>query len=135
MRSMTSRPLALCTGDVIGILAPSWCGPARYPATFARGVQFLKAQGFEVTVARHTLGEAGYVSGSPEERVADIHQLFGDPSVKAIIAAIGGGHSCQLLPLLDWDLIEQHPKIFMGFSDLTVLNLAIHRRTGMITFN
>jgi muramoyltetrapeptide carboxypeptidase LdcA involved in peptidoglycan recycling len=55
--------------------------------------------------------------------------------VKAIIAAIGGDHSCHLLPLLDFGLIRDHPKIFMGYSDITVLNVAIWKETELVTFN
>lgn len=132
---MTVKPPALAAGDTIGIVAPSWCGPARYPGRVERGAKFLRSQGYEVIVAPHAYGKDDYVSGTPEERVADIHQMFADESVRAIVAAIGGAHSCHLLPLLDWSLIGRHPKIFMGFSDISVLNLAIHRRTGLITFN
>jgi muramoyltetrapeptide carboxypeptidase len=126
---------ALRPGDTIGIISPSWCGPATFPHRAERGAQYLESRGYHVRFAPHARGEKGYLSGTPEERADDIHQLFADPEVKAIIAAIGGDHSCQLLPLLDWNLIGRHPKIFMGYSDVTVLNLAIHARTGLVTFN
>jgi len=131
---MAIKPPALRPADTIGILAPSWCGPAIYPRRVERGVKFFESLGYRVVVARHTFGRRGVVSGTPEERVADIHDLFTDKSVRAIISAIGGGHSCHLLPTLDWALIEQNPKIFMGFSDITVLNLAMYERTGLCTF-
>jgi muramoyltetrapeptide carboxypeptidase LdcA involved in peptidoglycan recycling len=83
----------------------------------------------------HALNQLGFVSDIPQNRVDDIHSMFGDPEVKAIVAAIGGDHSCHLLPLLDFDLIRQNPKIFMGFSDVTVLNVAIWVETGLVTFN
>ena len=57
------------------------------------------------------------------------------PGVRLVLAAIGGDHSCHLLPLLDFDLIAENPKIFMGFSDITVLNVAIQCETGLVTFN
>ena len=77
----------------------------------------------------------GYVSDIPERRAEDINRMFADPEVKAILTSIGGDHSCHLLPWLDWDLIRFNPKIFMGFSDITVLNIAIWHRTGLVTFN
>jgi muramoyltetrapeptide carboxypeptidase LdcA involved in peptidoglycan recycling len=86
-------------------------------------------------VGPHAFGRRGHLSGTPEERAADIHGFFADPTVRAVVAAIGGDHSCHLLPLLDWDLIRRHPTILVGFSDVTVLNLAIHARTGLVTFN
>jgi muramoyltetrapeptide carboxypeptidase LdcA involved in peptidoglycan recycling len=70
-----------------------------------------------------------------QNRVADLHELFRDPEVRLILAAIGGDHSCHLLPLLDFALIREHPKLFMGFSDITVLNVAIWKETGLVTFN
>lgn len=129
------KPPLLRPGDTIGIIAPSWCGPATFPHRVERGKRFLEALGYRVVVAPHTYGRRGYVSGTPEERAADIHQLFSDPTVGAIIAAIGGDHSCHLLPLLDWELIRRHPTIFTGFSDVTVLNLALYAHTGLTTFN
>jgi muramoyltetrapeptide carboxypeptidase len=126
---------ALRPGDTIGIIAPSLGGPATFPYRVERGAQFLESLGYRVVLAPHARGSRGYVSGTPQERAADIHALFADPAVGAIIAAIGGDHSCHLLPLLDWDLLRRHPTILMGFSDVTVLNLAIYTRTGLTTFN
>lgn len=126
---------ALRPGDTIGIISPSWCGPAVFPHRVERGVQFLESFGYRVRLAPHAQGSHGYLSGTPEQRAQDIHSLFADPEVKAIIAAIGGNHSCHLLPLLDWDLIRRNPKVFMGYSDVTVLNLAIYAQTGLVTFN
>jgi muramoyltetrapeptide carboxypeptidase LdcA involved in peptidoglycan recycling len=132
---MPVKASALRPGDTIGIVAPSWCGPARYPHRMEHGIKFLESIGYRIVVSRHAYGNRGSVSGTPEERASDLHELFGDSAVRAIIAAIGGGHSCHLLPFLDWDLIKRNPKIFMGFSDITVLNLSIYTRTGLTTFN
>ncbi|MBA3275937.1 MAG: LD-carboxypeptidase, partial [Chloroflexia bacterium] len=85
--------------------------------------------------AEHAFNNRGHVSDTAENRVADLHAMFADPEVAAILATIGGDHSCQLLPLIDWELIRDNPKIFMGFSDITVLNVAIRARTGLVTFN
>lgn len=126
---------ALRYGDTIGIVAPSWCGPAVFPHRVERGVQFLEAEGYRVVLGAHAKGRDGYISGAPADRVADIHQFFVDPDVRAIVAAIGGDHSCQLLPLLDFETIRAHPTIFMGYSDISVLNVAIQAMTGLVTFN
>lgn len=129
------KPKALRPGDSIGIVAPSSCAPALFPHRVEQGVRFLEELGFRVVIAPNTLGRHGWVSGTAEQRTDDIHRLFADPSVRAIFAAIGGDHSCHLLRLLDYHLIKQNPKIFMGFSDIAVLNLAIYQQTGLITFN
>lgn len=128
-------PPRLLPGDTIGVLSPSWGGLGRFPHRLERARGYLESLGYGLKLAPHALGDTGYVSGTPEERAGDIHAMFADPEVKAIVAAIGGDHSCHLLPLLDFDLIARNPKIFMGYSDITVLNVAIHQQTGLITFN
>jgi len=130
-----TKPPALRPGDTIGIISPSWFGGASFVRRLERGIRQIETLGFRTRIGAHALGNAGWVSASPEERVADLHAMFRDPDVRAIIATIGGDHACQLLPLIDWDLIRANPKIFMGFSDITVLNVAIWAETGMVTFN
>ena len=125
----------LRTGDTIGIVSPSWGGPAVFPHRLDNGIAYLESRGFRVRVAPHARGQDGFVSGTAAERTADLHELFSDPDVTAIIASVGGDHSCHLLPHLDFELIGRNPKIFMGYSDITVLNVAIWRRTGLVTFN
>jgi muramoyltetrapeptide carboxypeptidase LdcA involved in peptidoglycan recycling len=129
------KPQRLRPGDTVGIVSPSWYGGPAYAHRIERGVAHLEALGFTVKIAPHALNAAGYVSDTPEHRAADIHAMFADPEVRAIIATIGGDHSCHLLPLLNWDLLRANAKIFMGFSDITVLNVAIWKMTGLVTFN
>lgn len=130
MKARRLRP-----GDTVGIVSPSWYGGAAVAHRVERGVATLESLGFRVKIAPHALNSAGHVSDTAENRTADIHAMFADPEVRAILAAIGGNHACHLLPLLDWDLIRANPKIVMGFSDITVLNVAIWSMTGLVTFN
>ncbi|HEY3078896.1 MAG TPA: S66 peptidase family protein [Chloroflexota bacterium] len=134
-RSAPVTARRLRPGGTIGVVAPSWGGPAAHPHRVERGVRFLESLGYRVVLGRHVLGQRGYVSGTPEERAGDLHDFFADADVQAVVAAIGGDHSCHLLPLLDWELIRRNPTILVGFSDVTVLNLAIHAMTGLVTFN
>ncbi len=129
------KPSRLINGDTIGIVSPSWGGAGLFPHRVEQGVKYLNKLGFKVKFGKHSLNHKGFISDTPENRVQDIHDMFGDSSVKAIIASIGGDHSCHLLPLLDYELITNNPKIFMGYSDITVLNIAIWKKTGLITFN
>lgn len=129
------RPPRLREGDAVGVISPSWGGGAAYPHRVERGTAYLESLGFRVKIAPHAMNSAGYVSDTPENRVADIHAMFRDPEVKAIFVTIGGDHSCHLLPLLDWGLIRAHPKIFVGWSDAHVLSVAIWQTTGLVTFN
>ena len=102
-------------GDTIGIVSPSWGGAGLFPHRVEQGIRYLNSLGFRVELAPHALSHKGFVSDSPVNRTQDLHAMFADPAIKAILAAIGGDHSCHLLPLLDFDLIASHPKIFMGF--------------------
>ncbi len=129
------RPNRLQPGDTIAIVSPSWGGPAVFPHRLEQGIQQLEALGYTVIIAPHAKNNHSWVSDTPENRAEDLMEMFANPQVKAIIASIGGDHSCQLLPLLDFDLIRRNPKIFMGFSDITVLNVAIAQATGLVTFN
>ena len=72
------RPQKLLPGDCIGIVSPSWDGAALYPHRTERGIAQLNELGFPVKVARHALNSRGVVSDTPENRVADIHEMFLD---------------------------------------------------------
>jgi muramoyltetrapeptide carboxypeptidase LdcA involved in peptidoglycan recycling len=128
------KPPKLQPGETIGIVSPSWGGAGMFPHRIELGTKYVESCGYKVKIAPHAMNQHGYVSDTAENRAQDIHTMFLDPEVKAIVAAIGGDHSCHLLPLLDFDLIRSNPKIFMGFSDITVLNVALYSQTGLITF-
>jgi muramoyltetrapeptide carboxypeptidase len=127
---------ALAVGDLIAVVTPSWCGPAEVPAPFRRGLATLEATGYRVRVMPHAEGRGrwDWVSGSPAERAEDLMAAFVDPEVRAIVCAIGGDHSAQLLPLLDMEVIAAHPTIFCGYSDITSVHHGIHHATGLVTF-
>jgi muramoyltetrapeptide carboxypeptidase LdcA involved in peptidoglycan recycling len=128
-------PPLLRPGDTIGIVSPAWGGAGAFPHRLERGIQQLERLGYRVVVGEHARNQSGWVSDTPENRAADLQALFADPQVRVIISAIGGDHSCQALPLLDFDLIRRNPKIFLGYSDIHVLTVAIYQQTGLVTFN
>jgi muramoyltetrapeptide carboxypeptidase LdcA involved in peptidoglycan recycling len=129
------QPASLEPADTIGIISPSWGGAGLFPQRVQQGIRHLQSLGYQVRLAPHALNQQGFVSDTAANRAQDIHCMFADPTIKAVIAAIGGDHSCHLLPLLDFDLIASNPKIFMGFSDVTVVNIAMWSKTGLTTFN
>ncbi len=128
------KPHVLHSGDTVGIVSPSFGAVGLFPHRVELGVRQLQAMGFRVRMAPNARSVRGYVSDTAEHRAEDIHAMYLDPEVKAVIAAIGGDHANQLLPLLDFDLIAAHPKIFSGYSDNTVLHLAFHTAAGMGSF-
>ncbi len=128
------KPAHLDPGDTIAIVSPSFGAVGLFPHRLELGVRQMEALGFRVRLAPNAANVHGYVSDTPERRAEDLHAMFRDPEVHAIVTAIGGDHSNQLLPLLDFDLIRAHPKIFSGYSDNTVLHLAFHTAADLVTF-
>jgi muramoyltetrapeptide carboxypeptidase len=129
---MMRKPAPLRRGDVVGVIAPG--GAVDEPSVRA-GVRVLEEAGFRVRLGAATLAKSGYLAGTDRERVADIHAMFYAPEVKAIIAARGGYGSGRLLPLLDFAVIRDHPKILVGHSDVTFLLNALVQQAELVTFH
>ncbi len=126
------RPKALRRGDVIGI-----CSPASAPSSeesLSRGIAYLERLGYRVELGRNAFRKRGYLAGTDAQRAADVNELFANRNVKAIISARGGYGSHRILPLLKYRTIRQNPKILVGYSDITALQLALMARTGLVTF-
>lgn len=127
------HPAPLAPGDTIRVISPSWFGGETFVPRALRGVRQLESLGFNVEIGAHAFGNRGHVSGTIEERIADLHNSFSDPNVKMVLATIGGTHAAELLPHIDFDLIRSNPKIFMGFSDNTILHTAFRVEAGLPT--
>ena len=127
------KPPTLQTGDTVGLIAPASC--AFEPATIREGIETLQSLGFKVKVGKHIKNKFGYLAGTDKQRAEDLHRMFKDDKVKAIVALRGGYGSMRMLNILDYKLIRKHPKILLGYSDITSLCLAIHAKTGLVTFH
>ena len=126
-------PPRLKKGDLIGIVSPA--GPTFKKSDLSKVESSIAAMGLKVKFGKHVLSKHGYLAGTDEERVADIHDMFENNSVKALMAMRGGWGSNRILDKIDFDLIRNNPKILIGFSDITSLLIAIYAKTGLITFN
>lgn len=126
------HPPKLNIGDTVGIVSPS--SPVTNKSYYRRSISALKKLGFNVILGKNALRYLGYMAGTAEERVEDLHEMFANPKVKAIFTSAGGFVSHQLLRHLDYHLIKKNPKIICGFSDLTTLLNAIFKKTGLVTF-
>lgn len=127
------KPRALREGDTVGLVTP-----ATYvadPDRIALAERTLKFFGLRARFGRNVRRRSGYLGGSIAERLADLHDMFADPEIKGIFCIRGGYGSGQLLDKLDYSLIRKNPKVFLGYSDITSLHLAIHRETGLVTFH
>jgi len=118
-------------GGTIGVAAPASPYDAR--SEVLRGVEWWESKGYRVKLAPHVYARDDYVAGDPQGRAADLNALFADPEVDVVQALQGGYGSAQAIPYLDFDAIAANPKPFVGFSDITALHVAIHRRTAMPT--
>jgi muramoyltetrapeptide carboxypeptidase len=127
------KPPRLQSGDLIGIISPS--SPIADPTRIEKGVRYLESLGYRTTVGKHVGKMRGYLAGTDEERAADVHEMFSDRQVKAIVCVRGGYGTPRLLPLLNYRLIARNPKIFVGFSDVTALQLALWKKCNLITFH
>ena len=119
---------------MIGIISPAYPHAGKISTRLEIGIQALQKLGYKVKVGKNARKVHGHKAGTPEERVEDLHQMFEDNEVKAIITTIGGYNSNEMLDLMDYRLIERNPKIFCGYSDITSLHCAIHNLTGLVTF-
>jgi muramoyltetrapeptide carboxypeptidase len=128
------RPPRVREGDVVAVVSPSFGAVGRWPHRVERGTAYLESLGLRVRLMPNAARSETWVSAPAEDRAADIHAAFADDEVTVVLAGIGGNHSNQLLPLLDYDLIGSHPKVFQGYSDITVLHWAIARHAGLSTF-
>ncbi|WP_303672991.1 S66 peptidase family protein [Vampirovibrio chlorellavorus] len=130
---------ALQPGDTIAILSPAGATPiepadSAKPDPFDQGVALLAQAGFRVKLMPNAKNKRLYLAGTDAERLSDLQAAFADPAVKGILCARGGYGCTRLLPQLDFALIQQNPKVFIGFSDITALLLPIYQQTGLMGF-
>ncbi len=126
------KPPRLARGDVVGLVAP---GGYTSDAAIEKAVRHIESLGFRARPGTYLRDVWGNYGGTVAARIADLHAMFRDPEVKAIWAIRGGSGCISLLRHLDYRLIRMHPKILLGYSDITALHLAIHRHAGLVTFH
>jgi muramoyltetrapeptide carboxypeptidase len=126
------KPKKLSKGDVIGIISPA--SSTDDYTNVELGVKYLEKTGYKVEVGKNIGKNHGYLAGSDVERAEDIHYMFKKKYIKTIMCIRGGYGSSRLLDKIDYKLIRDNPKIFVGHSDITALQMAILKNTGLITF-
>jgi muramoyltetrapeptide carboxypeptidase len=130
---MPTKPQRLQLGDTIGVVAPS--SPPAHPANLDRAVDILRALGFKVKLGAHVRRRRGFLAGDDRGRAGDLMKMFADREVRAILCVRGGHGVTRLLPRLDFGKIRRHPKIFVGYSDLTALHCALLKQAGLVSFH
>lgn len=127
------KPPRLFEGATVGLISPG--GVIRDEADIEQVEETLEALGLRSVRGNHVLDQRGYLAGTDEDRASDVHRMFADPNVDAVLALRGGWGCNRILPLLDYELIRAHPKILMGYSDITSLLIAVYARSGLVTFH
>ncbi len=120
-------------GDTLGFIAPS--GVLRKEGIIELAKAEAERMGFKVKLGDSCHNRYGYLAGTDAERAQDVNAMFLDDEVDAIICLRGGYGAMRILDLLDWDMIAAHPKIFVGFSDVTALHIALLQRCNMVTIH
>ncbi len=131
-RAALKLPLSLQPGDLVAIAAP---GSAFDYAAFRRGAEFIAAQGYRVTWRADITARAGYLAGDDDRRALELNSWLRDPEIKAILFARGGYGTSRIVDQLDFAALRRRPKAIAGFSDLTVLLLAVTQRAGIAAFH
>lgn len=126
------KPKKLQKGDIIGVISP-----ASSPDDLTRieaGAGYLEKLGFNVEIGKNVGKINGYLAGTDEDRVSDFNYMFNKKAVKAVFCVRGGYGSPRLLDKIDFKAVKNNPKIFVGYSDITALQMAIFSKTGLVTF-
>jgi muramoyltetrapeptide carboxypeptidase len=126
------KPPALRPGDTVGIVAPA-SNVKR--SELEAGCEGLQRAGYRPFYFESIFEQDLYFAGSVERRTRELEEMFEREDVHAIVCARGGYGSNYLLEALDWKQIKEHPKIFVGYSDLTALLTYFHDSLGFVTFH
>lgn len=128
------RPPRIRPGDRVAAVTLGWGGPSEFRARYEAGKRQLEeALDVEVVEMPHTLADADWLADHPEARADDLHRALADPDVHALVSTIGGDDGIRVLPHLDLGLIAEHPKVLLGYSDSTTIQMAF-LQAGVVSF-
>lgn len=131
-KSKIIKPKRLQAGDTLGVIAPSSAIPEH---VIEKALENLTNLGFKLKLGKNVRASKGYLAGTDEQRIEDLHWAFSDPEVDAVWCIRGGYGATRILPMIDFKIIKKNPKIFIGYSDITALHVAIFQKTGLVTFH
>lgn len=126
------KPKRLKLGDTIGVVAP---GSPTTEEKVEKVYNKLTKMGFKVAMGKSCYSKYGYLAGKDELRAEDLNNMFGDKEINGIICLRGGYGTIRILDLLDYNLIKNNPKVFVGYSDITALHIAINKLSNLVTFH
>lgn len=127
------KPKKLKKGDTIGILALS--GAVESKKNILRAKKYFENKGYKVILSENVFDEYRYLAGTDEKKVEELHKFFLNPEIKMILCSRGGYGAIRLLDKIDFNIIKNNPKIFVGYSDVSAIESSILTKTGLITFH
>lgn len=130
---MPALPPRLLPGQTIAILSPS--SPPHNPSNIDAAARMLADLGYIPKIMPAARSRHGFLAGSDRQRATDIIRAFSDKSIHAIFCLRGGHGATRLLPLLDFQKIRRHPKIFLGYSDITAIHCALLAHANLVSFH
>lgn len=133
MNGKILKPPRLRKGQLVGLICPA-SAPLK-PEIIDGAIDYFEQRSHPVRLGANARKQRGYLAGTDQERAADFNAMVRDPEVRAIFAVRGGYGTPRILPLIDYRALKRDPKIVCGFSDITALNCAIWRKTGLVTFS
>ena len=116
------------SNGTIGIISPSWPPQKKQ---LESGLNYLKSRGLNIKLGKNVGKRHGYFSGTDEERLSDIHDMFADPEIDIIMCTRGGWGGLRLINKIDYDLVRKNPKLLVGYSDITTLQLAFWTKIAL----
>lgn len=126
-------PVPLNPGDTVALVSPSAATDELLNLQIAQ--EAMQALGFKVKTGAHYAARRGHLAGTDAERAGDLNAMFADSQVRAIVCVRGGSGAARLLPLLDYGMIRENPKVLLGYSDITALHCALQAKLGLVTFH
>ncbi len=133
MNQTVQIPKPLQPGDCIGVVAPA--GQLRDTEALAKGVAIIQEMGFELKLPRNLWPGNGYLADTDRNRAVEFHRMWADPGVSALLALRGGFGSLRLLPFLSPTEIRKENKLFIGFSDITILLQALLQTNKLMSLH
>ena len=119
------KPKSIKVNSTIGVVSPSYWLDENVLKNTAK---FFTDIGYNIKISKSNSLQWGPFAGTPQERADDLHRMFADPKIDAVMCARGGYGANRVLPLLDYDLIRKNPKIFIGYSDITAYLTSITQK-------
>jgi muramoyltetrapeptide carboxypeptidase len=124
-------PKRLSPGDTIALIAPAGPPDREHVMRFKDHVE---QRGYKVKLRDDMFDVEGYLAGSDERRAEEFNEAFADPEVDGVLAVRGGYGCMRMMPLVDWDVVKQNPKLLLGYSDITALHAGMNK-VGIVSFH